>query len=153
MGNAAVTVGMIKEMRGLTGAGMMDCKKALTESEGDIEAAIENMRTSGVLKAAKKATKVAAEGLIIIKSSGDNAALVEVNCQTDFVAKDGTFQSFANDVGDAALSDKPEIVELKAKFEEARVALVAKIGENIDIRRLVVLVRATRPGWRRKVRT
>jgi len=134
--NAAVTVGMIKEMRGLTGAGMMDCKKALTESEGDIEAAIENMRTSGVLKAAKKATKVAAEGLIIIKSSGDNAALVEVNCQTDFVAKDGTFQSFANDVGDAALSDKPEIAELKAKFEEARVALVAKIGENIDIRRV-----------------
>merc|ERR1712238_348622 len=122
--NAAVTVGMIKEMRGLTGSG------------GDIEAAIENMRTSGVLKAAKKATKVAAEGLIIIKSSGDNAALVEVNCQTDFVTKDGTFQSFANDVGDAALSDKPEIAELKAKFEEARVALVAKIGENIDIRRV-----------------
>merc|ERR1712232_70623 len=86
--NAEVTVALIKELRGLTGAGMMDCKKALIESEGDVEVAIENMRTSGQLKAAKKATKVASEGQIIIRSSDSGAALLEVNCQTDFVAKD-----------------------------------------------------------------
>jgi len=134
--NAEVTVASIKELRTLTGAGMMDCKKALIETEGDVEAAIENMRTSGQLKAAKKATKVAAEGQIIIKSDDAGAALVEVNCQTDFVAKDESFLAFAGKVADAAISDKPTIEELKEKFEEDRVALVAKIGENIEVRRV-----------------
>merc|ERR1712176_1288626 len=132
----AVTVALIKELRTLTGAGTMDCKKALTETGGDIEQAIENMRTSGALKAAKKAIKVAAEGQIIIKSSDSNTALVEVNCQTDFVAKDSEFLKFANDVAQAAADEKLPIDDLKAKFEEQRVALVAKIGENINVRRV-----------------
>lgn len=133
--NAEVTVALIKELREMTGAGMMDCKKALKESDGDVEAAIENMRTSGALKAAKKSTKVAAEGQIIIKSGEGVAALVEVNCQTDFVAKDSSFLDFANKVADFAASDEPDITALKEKFEDERVALVAKIGENIEIRR------------------
>jgi elongation factor Ts len=132
---AKVTPALIKELREMTGAGMMDCKKALTETDGDIDQAIENMRTSGALKAAKKATKVAAEGQIIIKEAGGKAALVEVNCQTDFVAKDETFLKFANQVGDAALAESLSIEELQAKFEDDRVALVA----NINIRRVQYL--------------
>ncbi len=134
--NAEVTVALIKELRDLTGAGMMDCKKALKEADGDVETAIENMRKSGALKAAKKATKVAAEGQIFIRSDDGNAALVEVNCQTDFVAKDESFLAFSNGVADAAIADKLSIEDLKAKFEDDRVALVAKIGENIEIRRV-----------------
>lgn len=134
--NAEVTTALIKELRELTGAGMMDCKKALKESDGDVEAAIENMRKSGALKAAKKSIKVAAEGQIIIRSEGGNAALLEVNCQTDFVAKDESFLKFANSVADAAMADKLSIDDLKAKFEDDRVALVAKIGENIEVRRV-----------------
>jgi len=133
---AEVRVGLIKELREMTGAGMMDCKKALIETEGDIEQAIENMRTSGALKAAKKATKIAAEGQVIIKEKDGAAALVEVNCQTDFVAKDNTFLDFANKVAEAALEEKPSVEELQTKFEDERVALVAKIGENINIRRV-----------------
>ena len=133
---AKVTPTLIKELRDLTGAGMMDCKKALLETDGDVDQAIENMRTSGALKAAKKATKVAAEGQIIIKEAAGTAALVEINCQTDFVAKDETFLSFANEVADAALEGKLELEDLQKKFEERRVALVAKIGENINIRRV-----------------
>lgn len=133
--NAAVTTALIKELRQATGAGMMDCKKALTESDGDVELAIENMRKSGALKAAKKSTKVAAEGQIIAKTVDGAAALVEVNCQTDFVAKDESFLAFANSVADAAIADKMTIEDLQAKFEDERVALVAKIGENISIRR------------------
>jgi elongation factor Ts len=127
---------MIKDLRELTGAGMMDCKKALAETNGNIDEAIENMRKSGALKAAKKSLKVAAEGQVIVKVSDKIAALVEVNCQTDFVAKDGNFVSFANTVADAALANKLDIEALKAHFEEQRVALVAKIGENINIRRV-----------------
>mmetsp|Transcript_17572 Transcript_17572/g.20014 ORF Transcript_17572/g.20014 Transcript_17572/m.20014 type:complete len:318 (-) Transcript_17572:17-970(-) len=134
--NAEVTVALIKELRQLTGAGMMDCKNALKESEGDVETAIENMRKSGALKAAKKSTKVAAEGQIFIRSSEGSATLVEVNCQTDFVAKDESFLAFANAVADAAAADSLDIDALKAKFEDDRVALVAKIGENIEVRRV-----------------
>jgi elongation factor Ts len=133
---AKVTPALIKELRDMTGAGMMDCKKALTETDGDVEQAIENMRTSGALKAAKKATKVAAEGQIVIKQKDGVAALVEVNCQTDFVAKDATFMEFANNVADAALDGKLSLEDLQKKFEDDRVALVAKIGENINIRRV-----------------
>lgn len=134
--NAEVTVALIKELRQLTGAGMMDCKKALNEADGDVDTAIENMRKSGALKAAKKATKVAAEGQIFIRAGEGTAALVEVNCQTDFVAKDESFLNFANGVADAAIADKLEIDALKEKFEDERVALVAKIGENIEVRRV-----------------
>ncbi|KQA29255.1 elongation factor Ts [Vibrio paracholerae 877-163] len=115
---------------------MMECKKALVETNGDIELAIENMRKSGAAKAAKKAGNIAAEGTIMIKEGEGIAALVEVNCQTDFVAKDSNFVAFANQVTDAALASKASVEELQAQFEEARVALVAKIGENINIRRV-----------------
>mmetsp|Transcript_11908 Transcript_11908/g.22298 ORF Transcript_11908/g.22298 Transcript_11908/m.22298 type:complete len:330 (-) Transcript_11908:1313-2302(-) len=133
---AEITTALIKELRELTGAGMMDCKKALQESEGDVEKAIENMRTSGQLKAAKKSTKVAAEGQIVVRSDDAGAALVEVNCQTDFVAKDASFLAFACKVADAAIQSRPDIDALKAQFEEERTALVAKIGENIEVRRV-----------------
>jgi translation elongation factor Ts len=133
---AEITTALIKELRELTGAGMMDCKKALQESEGDVEKAIENMRTSGQLKAAKKATKVAAEGQIVVRSDASGAALVEVNCQTDFVAKDESFLAFAAKVADVAIQSRPDIEALKAQFEEERTTLVAKIGENIEVRRV-----------------
>lgn len=132
----SVTAAMVKELRERTSAGMMECKKALVETDGDIELAIENMRKSGAAKAAKKAGNIAAEGTIIIKEAGGVAALVEVNCQTDFVAKDGNFAAFANEVADAALASKASIEALQAQFEDARIALVTKIGENISIRRV-----------------
>ncbi|ORT50473.1 elongation factor Ts [Vibrio sp. qd031] len=132
----AVTAALVKELRDRTGAGMMDCKKALTETNGDVELAIENMRKSGAAKAAKKAGNVAAEGAIIIKEENGVAALVEVNCQTDFVAKDENFTAFAEKVANDALATKATAEELKAKFEEERVLLVAKIGENVNIRRV-----------------
>ena len=131
-----VTAAMVKELRQRTAAGMMDCKKALVEAEGDMELAIENMRKNGQAKAAKKAGNIAAEGAIIIKVSGNTAAIVEVNCQTDFVAMDDNFLGFANAVADAALSSKVTIEELQAQFEEKRIALVTKIGENINVRRV-----------------
>lgn len=132
----AVTAALVKELRERTGAGMMDCKKALTETNGDIDLAIENMRKSGAAKAAKKAGNIAAEGTILIKQGAGFTALLEVNCQTDFVAKDENFLGFANTVLDAAAESKTDIETLKAQFEETRVALVAKIGENINVRRV-----------------
>jgi len=132
----AVTAALVKELRERTGAGMMECKKALVETNGDIELAIENMRKSGAAKAAKKAGNIAAEGAIIIKEAEGSAALVEINCQTDFVAKDCNFLAFANEVAEAALASKLSLEELQAQFEDARVTLIAKIGENINIRRV-----------------
>ncbi|KUI98458.1 translation elongation factor Ts [Vibrio sp. MEBiC08052] len=132
----AVTAALVKELRERTGAGMMECKKALVETDGDIELAIENMRKSGAAKAAKKAGNLAAEGAIIIKEGEGIAALIEVNCQTDFVAKDENFGAFANEVAAEALASKASVEELQAKFEDTRVALVAKIGENVTIRRV-----------------
>lgn len=134
---ATVTAALVKELRERTAAGMMECKKALVEAEGDIELAIENMRKSGAAKAAKKAGNIAAEGTIIIKEEGGVAVLLEVNCQTDFVAKDSGFLAFANEVAEVALAERlNDIVALQAKFEDARIALVTKIGENISIRRV-----------------
>ncbi|QSX32513.1 elongation factor Ts [Shewanella avicenniae] len=132
----AITAAQVKELRDRTGAGMMDCKKALTETDGDIELAIENMRKSGAAKAAKKAGNIAAEGTILIKQGAGFTALLEVNCQTDFVAKDTNFLAFANQVLEVAAAGKVTVEDLKAQFEEARVALVAKIGENINVRRV-----------------
>ena len=134
---ATVTAALVKELRERTAAGMMECKKALVEAEGDIELAIENMRKSGAAKAAKKAGNIAAEGTIIIKEEAGVAVLLEVNCQTDFVAKDGGFLAFANEVAEVALAERlNDIVALQAKFEDARIALITKIGENISIRRV-----------------
>ncbi|PWC18441.1 translation elongation factor Ts [Brenneria corticis] len=139
---AEITAALVKELRERTGAGMMECKKALVEANGDIELAIDNMRKSGQAKAAKKAGRVAAEGIILTKISADGkyGVIVELNCETDFVAKDAGFKAFGEEVVSAALNDRIADVEaLKAKFEEQRTALVAKIGENINIRRIAVL--------------
>ncbi|MFC0116418.1 translation elongation factor Ts [Pseudoalteromonas xiamenensis] len=144
----AVTAALVKELRDRTGAGMMDCKKALTETNGDIELAIENMRKSGAAKAAKKAGNIAAEGTILIKQAAGVAALVEVNCQTDFVAKDANFLAFANEVADAAIASPTTVEELQAQFEEKRVALVAKIGENINVRRVQYIQGETLSAYR-----
>lgn len=136
---AEITASLVKELRERTGAGMMECKKALVEANGDIELAIDNMRKSGQAKAAKKAGRVAAEGVILTKVSADGkyGIIVEMNCETDFVAKDAGFKAFADEVANAALADKIiDIDALKAKFEEQRTQLVAKIGENINIRRV-----------------
>lgn len=145
----AITAALVKELRERTGAGMMDCKKALTETNGDMEAAIELMRKSGAAKADKKAGRVAAEGRVVIAISEDKktAALVEVNSETDFVAKDDSFVAFANATGAAALAAKATDVEaVKAltlesgqTVEETRSALIAKIGENIQVRRVQLM--------------
>jgi elongation factor Ts len=139
----AITAAMVKELRERTAAGMMDCKNALVEAGGDMELAIENMRKNGQAKAAKKAGNIAAEGTILIKTADGVAALVEVNCQTDFVAKDDNFLGFANEVADAALASKATIAELQAQFEEKRITLVTKIGENINVRRVEYIKGAT----------
>jgi translation elongation factor Ts len=136
---AEITASMVKELRERTGAGMMECKKALVEANGDIDLAIDNMRKSGQAKAAKKAGRVAAEGVIISKISADKkvGVILEINCETDFVAKDAGFLEFSDKVATAALNDRiTDLAALQAKFEEERTALVAKIGENIGIRRV-----------------
>ena len=145
---ATVTAALVKELRERTGAGMMECKKALVEANADIELAIENMRKSGAAKAAKKAGNVAAEGAIIIKEENGVAVLLEVNCQTDFVAKDASFTAFAEEVAADAVATQASVEELQAKFEETRVALVAKIGENINIRRVAYVQGAALASYR-----
>jgi elongation factor Ts len=144
-----ITAALVKELRERTGAGMMECKKALVEAQGDIEAAIEAMRKSGQAKAAKKAGRIAADGAVVIKVApdGKRAVMVEVNSETDFVAKDANFAQFTDAVGEAALASAVADVEALAAqplragetttIAEAREALIAKIGENIQIRRLV----------------
>lgn len=144
---AAITAGMVKELRERTGLGMMECKKALEEAGGDIEVAIDNLRKSGQAKAAKKAGNIAADGAIIIAQNGNKALLLEVNSQTDFVAKDANFSEFANKVAQIALDhDAADAAAIGAlpygdgqSIEEARVALVQKIGENIQIRRAQIV--------------
>ncbi len=142
-----ITAGMVKELRERTGAGMMDCKQALKEADGDIEAAIEAMRKAGIAKAAKKSGRIAAEGNIIIKQDdAGRTVILEVNSETDFVAKDQNFISFCDNVADTILANSPADLEslLNTKMssgitvEEARQQLVAKIGENISVRRYVL---------------
>ncbi len=142
-----ITAALVKDLRERTGAGMMECKKALQEANGDIEVAIDNMRKSGAVKAAKKAGRVAAEGVVMARAAGGNAVLVEVNCETDFVAKDGNFVGFANAVADVALAGSiNDIAALNdAKLasgesvETTRANLVAKIGENMTVRRVTAI--------------
>lgn len=141
-----ISASLVKELRERTGAGMMECKKALEASKGDIELAIEELRKSGVARAGKKAGRIAAEGAIVIAVSGDNksAVMVEVNSETDFVARDDNFTAFVKSVGDAALKSKvTDAAALSAQtlsdgktIEEARLELVTKVGENVQIRRL-----------------
>jgi elongation factor Ts len=139
-----ISAQLVKELRERSGAGMMECKKALVENNGDIEAAMEWLRKSGLAKADKKASRVAAEGRIVAAQAAGKAVLVEINCETDFVAKDASFLKFTDTVADVALnSDAADVDALKAaaypgaaNVEEAAKALIATIGEKIDVRRL-----------------
>lgn len=143
---ANITAAMVKELRDRTGSGMMECKKALTETNGDIDAAIDLMRKSGQANADKKSGRAAAEGALIIRNDDNYGVIVEVNCETDFVTKNEDFIKFANDVADLAFNNKVESVEALTELkigdqsvEEVRRGLVAKIGENITVRRLAAL--------------
>jgi elongation factor Ts len=141
---AEITASLVKELRERTGAGMMECKKALTENNGDIDAAAEWLRKSGLAKADKKASRVAAEGRIASAQDGGKAVLVEVNSETDFVAKDANFLAFCDNVAKVALASGAQDAEaLKAAklatgetVEEGRSALIAKVGENVQVRRV-----------------
>jgi len=134
---AAVTAAMVKELRERTGLGMMDCKKALVESDGDMDLAIDNLRKSSGMKAAKKASRTAADGLIRIQMDGTQGLMVEVNCETDFAAKDDNFINFADQVTAAMFEAQSTDVEslMTSGFEATREALVQKIGENCSVRR------------------
>ncbi len=145
----AITASQVKELRERTGAGMMECKKMLQETDGDIEAAIDMMRKSGQAKAARKAGRIAADGLVVITASedGKSAAMAEINCETDFVAKDESFSSFADAVAARVLnSDVDDVVALvqqplhdgeETTIETTRENLISTIGENISVRRFV----------------
>jgi len=145
-----ITASMVKELRERTGSGMMECKKALQETDGNIETAIENMRKSGMAKADKKSGRVAAEGRVVIEISedGKSAAVVEVNCETDFVSGGDDFLSFVTAIAKTALANKPADVAALSEMtmmgtsetvEEARKAKIAKIGENMQLRRFEIL--------------
>jgi len=143
----AITAAQVKELRERTGSGMMECKKALVDASGDMEAAIDALRKTGLAKADKKASRIAAEGLIVIEMSDDSrtAAIAEVNCETDFVAKKDDFQAFAAAIAKRVLRDNPADLDAlmamplgdgdPATIEDARKALIATIGENITVRR------------------
>lgn len=145
-----ITASMVKELRERTGSGMMECKKALQEANGDIDVAIENMRKSGLAKADKKSGRVAAEGRVAIEVSDDgkSAAIVEVNCETDFVSGGDEFMSFVTAVAKTVLANKPADIAALSELaldgssetvEDVRKALVAKIGENIQLRRFSMM--------------
>ena len=142
---AQITAALVKELRERTGSGMMDCKKALQETNGDIEAAVETMRKSGLAKADKKADRTAAEGMIIVRQADDGraVAMVEVNCETDFVSKGKDFQDFATAVAELVLRRDPRDLDAlltmslqgDKSVDQVRRELIAKIGENINVRR------------------
>jgi elongation factor Ts len=139
-----ITASLVKELRERSGAGMMECKKALTVNNGDIEVAMEYLRKTGLAKADKKSDRVAAEGRIGMATNGNKAVLVEINSETDFVAKDENFLAFVSAVSEAALASGATDAEaLKSvamngsTVEESRAALIAKVGENLQVRRLV----------------
>ena len=143
----SITALMVKELRERTGAGMMECKKALVETDGDLDAAVEVLRKSGQAKADKKASRVAADGRVVIAADGNKAVIVEVNSETDFVAKDENFVAFAEAVTAAALTSATTDIEAFAaetladgrSVEEARTELIAKVGEKISVRRFEVI--------------
>ncbi len=147
---ANITAAMVKELREMTGAGMMDCKKALSETDGDMDAAVEFLRKNGQAKAEKKAGRIAAEGLCNVVVDGDTAAVVEVNSETDFVAKNEEFQEFVSAVAKQALNTQAEDMDAfmaetwnadtSMTVKDALVAKVAKIGENLNIRRFEKVV-------------
>ena len=138
-----ITAAMVKELRETTGAGMLDCKKALTETNGDMEQAVDWLRKKGLASAAKKASRIAAEGLVAVAVDGNKGAVVEVNSETDFVAKNDLFQEYVEDAAQVALMYKGEICDMKTfqcpkvhkSFEERLTDMIAKIGENMNLRR------------------
>ena len=145
-----ITASMVKELRERTGSGMMECKKALQEADGDIDTAIENMRKSGMAKADKKSGRVAAEGRVVIEISddGQSAVVLEVNCETDFVSGGDDFLSFVTAIAKTALANKPADIAALSEMtldgtsetvEEVRKAKIAKIGENMQLRRFEML--------------
>nr|WGD97169.1 translation elongation factor Ts [Bacillus safensis] len=145
----AITAQLVKELRQKTGAGMMDCKKALTETDGDIEKAIDLLREKGIAKAAKKADRIAAEGLTLIKTDGNTGVILEVNSETDFVAKNEGFQALLNELADHLLAAKPATIEEAhaskmengSTVEEHITSAIAKIGEKITLRRFSVITK------------
>ncbi|MBS4198984.1 elongation factor Ts [Bacillus sp. FJAT-49732] len=146
----AITAQMVKELREKTGAGMMDCKKALTETNGNMEEAIDFLREKGIASAAKKADRIAAEGTTFILSKGNDAVILEVNAETDFVAKNENFQNLVNELAEHLLANKPASVEeaLEQKMDNGQTvgeyvnAAIAKIGEKITLRRFEVRTKA-----------
>jgi len=150
----SITASMVKELRERTGAGMMECKKALVETGGDMDAAIELLRKSGQAKADRKASRIAADGRVIVATDGNKAAIVEVNSETDFVAKDEIFVAFAQAVAAKVLNGHAEDVEaLMAEslgdgkmIEAARTELISKVGENISVRRFARIEAAEHLG-------
>ena len=139
-----ITASLVKELRERSGAGMMECKKALAENEGHIDNAMEYLRKTGLAKADKKAGRIAAEGRVVLASNANKAVLVEINSETDFVAKDENFLAFTKSVAEAALASGAADAEAlknaslgSETVEQARAALIAKIGENVQVRRLV----------------
>lgn len=147
----AITAQMVKELREKTGAGMMDCKKALTETDGNMENAIDYLREKGVAKAAKKSDRIAAEGLTHVEVDNNTAVLIEVNCETDFVTKNDQFKSLLTKLSNQILTTKPSSVEeaLQQEMEgegntvETYInSVVAKIGEKISLRRFVILTKS-----------
>ena len=160
-----ITAAMVKELRETTGAGMLDCKKALTENSGNMESAVDWLRKKGLASAAKKASRIAAEGLVSVAVDGNKGAVVEVNSETDFVAKNDIFQEFVEDAAQVALMYDGDVENMKTftcpkvkkAFGERLTDMVAKIGENMNLRRAKVLEvkngviasyvhSATRPG-------
>jgi len=135
---AAISASMVKELRERTGLGMMECKKALVEADGSLELAIENLRKSSGMKAAKKAGRVAADGVVRVAVNSSQGTLLEVNSETDFVARDDNFSAFADKViAKASLAASTDVGALmEGELEDARSALVQKIGENITVRRI-----------------
>jgi elongation factor Ts len=142
---ANITAQMVKELRDTTGAGMMDCKKALNETNGDMEAAIDFLRKSGAMKAAKKASRAAADGLVGVSVGGNAGVLVEVNAETDFVARNDEFKAFVKSAADIALKEGGDLAKLLAAphggstVQQVLTELVAKIGENMSVRRTIAL--------------
>ncbi|OGT43705.1 MAG: translation elongation factor Ts [Gammaproteobacteria bacterium RIFCSPHIGHO2_12_FULL_40_19] len=144
-----VTASMVKELRETTGAGMMECKKALVEANGDMQLAIDNMRKNGQAKAAKRAGKIAAEGVIVVATNADKtrACMIEVNCETDFVARDSSFKTFADMLAKVGLAaNTSDVATLMSQTtqdgitcEAARESAVTKIGENIQARRMTTV--------------
>ena len=142
-----ITASMVKELRERTGAGMMECKKALVETNGDLDAAAEALRKSGQAKADKKAGRVAADGRVVVKSTGGQAVIAEINSETDFVAKDENFIGFAEAVAATALTSvvtdvaalAAQSIAANSTVEAARTELVTKVGENISVRRVAIL--------------